>query len=304
MSYLQEFLNLIVVTILNVTGFNLIIIITGLQRRFRHHVPYQLYLNCRNHKLALCVKHLMLSFPVLQDVDSLLLSVWKLFHYSPQKYVIFMDVQKAYGLKNLKMIRAAATRWLSHGRACRRLIERYVQVLDALDEMIDRKHDPEIDGLRNMLCSKGTLAGILILCDLLEPVIVFSDYLQGASIDFSHVNKKAKDLTDALHTLTERFHDSIQTPDADLYFSKMPALFMEIDERTILMRRLHRKKGNDGVYDPEHLVNEVAVPITHHLIQEIEDAFRCSPVLCAFNAFRLESDPDDIQELKDYKKVY
>jgi hypothetical protein len=58
--------------------------------------------------------------------------------------------------------------------------------------MIDRKHDPEIDGLRNMLCSKGTLAGILILCDLLEPVIVFSDYLQGASIDFSHVNKKAK----------------------------------------------------------------------------------------------------------------
>ncbi|XP_053402635.1 uncharacterized protein LOC123550255 [Mercenaria mercenaria] len=126
----------------------------------------------------------MQSFLVLEDVDSLLLSVWKLFHYSSQKYVIFMDAQKAYGMKNLKIVRAAATRWLSHGHACRRLIERFVQVLDSLDEMIDRRHDPEIEGIRNMLCSKSTFAGILILCDLLEPVIVFSNYLQGASIDF------------------------------------------------------------------------------------------------------------------------
>ena len=72
---------------------------TGLQRRFRHHMPFQLYINCRNHKLALCVKHMMGHFPVLQNIDSLLLSVWKLFHYSPQKYQIFMDVQEAYGLK-------------------------------------------------------------------------------------------------------------------------------------------------------------------------------------------------------------
>ena len=58
------------------------------------------------------------------------------------------------------------------------------------------------------------------------------------------------------------------------------------------------------IHDPEHLVNEVAVPVTHSLIQEIEDAFCCSPVLVAFDAFRLESVPDDLQELKDYKKVY
>lgn len=79
--------------------------------------------------MALCVKHLMQNFPVLQDVDSILLSVWKLFHYSPQKYAIFMDVQKTYGMKNLKIIRAAATRWLSHGHACRRLVDRFVQVI-------------------------------------------------------------------------------------------------------------------------------------------------------------------------------
>lgn len=47
----------------------------GLQRTFQHHMPYQIYINCRNHKLTLCVKHMMGAFPVLQDIDNLLLAV-------------------------------------------------------------------------------------------------------------------------------------------------------------------------------------------------------------------------------------
>ena len=69
----------------------------------------------------------------------------------------------------------------------------YFKVLDALDEMIAAKrHDPEIEGLRNMLCSKETLAGMLVLCDILKPVIEFSDCLQGDCINFAHVNNKLK----------------------------------------------------------------------------------------------------------------
>ena len=82
----------------------------------------------KKHKLALFIKHLVNAFPVLEDVDSILLAVWKLFHYSPKKYGIFKEIQAAYGMKKPKMIRAAATRWLSHGRACQRLLDRFVQV--------------------------------------------------------------------------------------------------------------------------------------------------------------------------------
>lgn len=95
------------------------------------------------------------------------------------------------------MIRAAATRWTSHGHACQRLIERNVQVLDALDGMISQKHEPEIEGLHNMLCSKGTVAGILVLCDILKP-----------------------DLANELYLLIDRFRVSLHTPDVDLYFSR------------------------------------------------------------------------------------
>ncbi|XP_062596552.1 uncharacterized protein LOC134258002 [Saccostrea cucullata] len=66
---------------------------TGLQRRFRHVVPHSLYINCRSHRLALCVKHLMKYFPVLEDVDLDLLAIYKLFDNSPQKFAVFKDVQ-------------------------------------------------------------------------------------------------------------------------------------------------------------------------------------------------------------------
>lgn len=115
--------------ILQLTEINFLYIIhIGLQRRFRHVVPHSVYINCRSHRLALCVKHLMKNFPVLEDVDSTLLSIYKLFEYSPQKFGVFKEIQSAYAIKELVMVRASATRWLSHGQACKRVIERYVQV--------------------------------------------------------------------------------------------------------------------------------------------------------------------------------
>ena len=89
----------------------------GLQRRFRHISPLCHYINCRNHRLALCIKHLMKDYPILLDVDSTLLGLWKLFEYSPQKFVMFSDLQETYGLKGLALVKAAATRWLSHGKS-------------------------------------------------------------------------------------------------------------------------------------------------------------------------------------------
>lgn len=49
-----------------------------LQRRIRHESPFALYVNCRNHRLALCLVHLIKKYPVLQEIDSLLISLWKL----------------------------------------------------------------------------------------------------------------------------------------------------------------------------------------------------------------------------------
>ncbi|XP_052264230.1 uncharacterized protein LOC127867223 [Dreissena polymorpha] len=90
----------------------------GLQRQFRHIVSHQLYVNCRHHKQAITIKHLINDNPIVDQVDSLLLSVWKMFHYSPKKFATLQEIQATYGLPKLRRIHASATRWLSHGRAC------------------------------------------------------------------------------------------------------------------------------------------------------------------------------------------
>ena len=109
-----------------ITG--LICFLLGLQKRFRHVVPHCLYINCRSHRLALAVKHLMKFFPVLVSVDEALLSIYHLFDNSPQRFGVFKDVQESYAIRELVLVRAAATRWLSHGQACKRVIDRFVQV--------------------------------------------------------------------------------------------------------------------------------------------------------------------------------
>jgi hypothetical protein len=63
-------------------------------------------------KLALCLKHIMKmpEFTVLQEVDSVLIGLWKVFEYSPKKFCIFKEVQTTYGNRSLKLIRAVTTR--------------------------------------------------------------------------------------------------------------------------------------------------------------------------------------------------
>lgn len=96
----------------------------GLQRRIRHESPFALYVNCRNHRLALCLVHLIKKYPVLQEIDSLLISLWKLFEFSPQKMAVFKNIQSVYGKEPLTFLRAATTRWLSHLHACSRFVSR------------------------------------------------------------------------------------------------------------------------------------------------------------------------------------
>ena len=76
-----------------------------LQKRFRHEVPHTKYINCRNHKLALVFVHLLSNFKALQNVDSGLLSSWKMMKYSTVKNAVFGEAQKPLGRKNVNSLK-------------------------------------------------------------------------------------------------------------------------------------------------------------------------------------------------------
>lgn len=61
--------------------------VKGVQRLFRHQSVFSLYVNCRNHKLALCFMHLIKKYKEieLQETDSCLVSFSYLFECSAQR---------------------------------------------------------------------------------------------------------------------------------------------------------------------------------------------------------------------------
>ena len=80
-----------------------------LQCLIKHSSQHAEYINCCNHRLALCFAHLLEEFPSLISLDTMLLSIWKLFKYSTMKKEIFNDMQCVYELTPLKVIKACTT---------------------------------------------------------------------------------------------------------------------------------------------------------------------------------------------------
>ena len=82
----------------------------GLQWLIRHTSPYAQYLNYKNHRLALCLVHLISKYEKLSELDGLLISLWKTFKCSSMRQSIF-EAQMQQDLKPLKIKKACVTRW-------------------------------------------------------------------------------------------------------------------------------------------------------------------------------------------------
>ena len=78
-----------------------------LQHLICHTAPHSQYFNCRNHRLALCLVHLIPCYRKLLELDGVLLSLWKTFECSFIKQAIFEQAQKAPNLKFLKVLKNA-----------------------------------------------------------------------------------------------------------------------------------------------------------------------------------------------------
>ena len=67
----------------------------------------------------------------------------------------------------LQLLKAAVTRWLSHGAACKRCRERYEQIIEALDDILVKNCNAEWIGYRSSLLKPTTVFQITFLKDVL-----------------------------------------------------------------------------------------------------------------------------------------
>lgn len=82
--------------------------------------------------------------------------------------------------------KACVTRWLSHGRACDRVVEKYTAIVNSCDIIWHDRADPTTQGIRNILFFKNVMLMILTLSDILKPCNVFCKMLQEER--FQHVD--------------------------------------------------------------------------------------------------------------------
>ena len=267
----------------------------GVQRRYRNDAPFSIYINCRCHRLALCFKHLIGDFPWLQKIDKILLGLWKAFHYSALNRHILKSLQEAYGMKALNLVKAAVTRWLSHGAACRRCRERYTEIVEALDDILVKNNNPEWIGYRSELLKESTIYQITFLEDVLSVTNILCLLLQSDRKDFGAISR----VVDTTISTLKNMHDDPNS----IHFKNLQNS-SDIVKRLSNSEMRHtvtggtRKKARletTNVNDPfTHFHSEIRKPFLSALMKEILTAFDLSdlPILNSF----LVLDPVSIPE--------
>ena len=100
---------------------------------------------------------------------------------------ILHEIQKVCGMKSLNVVKAAVTRWLFHGAACKRCRERYGMILGSLDKILTRNPRPELNGYHDEMLNAHTVLQITFLKDVPTITNILSLVLQSDRKDFRAV---------------------------------------------------------------------------------------------------------------------
>ena len=287
--------------------------IGGLQRRIRHYSPFNVYINCRNHRLALCLPYIM-KHPdyseLLMDYDAVLLGLWKMFHYSPKKGALLESVQMIYGKKPLKILKAAVTRWLTHGRASQRILDCFQELLETLDQICLDTNESEVRGFRTRLIQHKIIFCICLLTDILAILTILSLVLQKQGILFVDIKHSVGVTLQHLRQLAkadnpEEF-SSLLSPKKSYYARYQDYLDILSDFNST---RKHLRLHGGREINIENFHSNIATPFIEKLIQEIEEAFDITdfPVLDAFHVYHPRNIQADILStygLDEAKLIY
>ena len=119
----------------------------GVQMRIRTLAPQALLVLCRAHVLQLCCVSAARCLPSLKKVFATLMSVWKMFHYSPKKFSAQKEMQILVNYPQLKMIKLGDTRWLAQDRSVKAIRCSMRPLIDTVEHIHGDTGEPEALGM-------------------------------------------------------------------------------------------------------------------------------------------------------------
>ena len=84
------------------------------KRRSKELSPHALFVHCHCHVVQLASVQAANATPGIKHVYTTLMTLWKLFHYSPKRAESLKEIQKVLDLPEFKIVKASDTRWLAH----------------------------------------------------------------------------------------------------------------------------------------------------------------------------------------------
>ena len=98
---------------------------SGLKRLLKHAVPLSVWIGCGNHKLALCLKHLLPLFSEIFSADTILTALWNLFHYRPLAMSFIKNAAEVFQEDSVVPVCPSVRRWTAHDRVCKSIWNGY-----------------------------------------------------------------------------------------------------------------------------------------------------------------------------------
>ena len=114
---------------------------TGVQARLRCHSPLAIYIRCRCHQLQLACVYAAKNIKAVSHVQSNILAIWKLFHFSPKKADVLREIQVVLAHPQLKMLKPGDTRWLFHRNSVHAIRRSFSPLVVALESIYEEDGD-------------------------------------------------------------------------------------------------------------------------------------------------------------------
>ena len=151
-----------------------------------------LWVGCRNNKLAICFKHLLKEFPCVAEFDTMLLSLWKYFHYRTVAVNFLQEFAEAYDENQVLPVCPSTARWTFHGRACKALYEGYQAQIGAITLCYNKKKEPEALHIFMAITSEIFIASLRMLRDVFKAIAPLNLVLQTGNKQLCLTDVKTK----------------------------------------------------------------------------------------------------------------
>ena len=205
-----------------------------------------MYIHCRCHQLQHAALSAANDHTVVKRVLGTLLTIWKVFHYSPKKAEKLALIKAVLQSPEIKMTKPSDTRWLSRERAVHAVRESLPALVTTFEEIYNESGDTESHGIASPLVKYKTVASIYMLCDVLYTVAKLQGCLQTKSIDIASIPAMVNSTITRLKELKDN-------PDTSTWFKDHMNVFSDdalLGSRNILITSEEKASFIQQVYKP------------------------------------------------------